>query len=364
MEIIKVHLKEYSYNIYLDYGITKKIPVYLNQLSLGNLGIVIVPCSVYSIYKNIIKSIFKSNYYKIIPVIDGEKAKSKEWLFKVIREIVKFDEWNKKIFIICLGGGTIGDLGGFVASIYKRGIPYIQIPTTLLSQIDASIGGKTAIDSKEAKNILGTFYQPAAVFIDPFFLNTLPLREIKNGIAEAIKYGIIRKRELFYFLKNNPTKITSLNQSYMDKLISTCVKIKAKIVERDEKEKKGMRTILNFGHTFAHALEASLKYTRFSHGESVSIGMFYVAVLSYILGKCEIRDVWRIRETLQTFSLLLSIKANLDYRTLWKAMSYDKKFISGKVRMVLLKEIGKVEVVDNIPPKIVRKTLEFLASLN
>jgi 3-dehydroquinate synthase len=360
VKTIKVNVKNHPYPIYIGYDLIKDISFYLKNLNIGNFGIIITSNRIYSLYKDLIKKVFNVISYRIIKVIDGEKTKSKKWLFKVIDEIIKVDTWNRKIFIICLGGGTIGDLGGFVASIYKRGIPYIQIPTTLLAQIDASIGGKTSIDLKEAKNILGTFYQPKAVFIDPSFLSTLNLKEIKEGIAEAIKYGIIKDESFFYFLKNHSKEILSLNTDCILRLIFTCAKIKAEIVEKDEKEEVGIRTILNFGHTFAHALETSLRYRKFFHGEAVSLGMFYASILSYLLDMCNFRDVWEVKEIIKLYSLPIRVLFN--YLTLYDSMNYDKKFIYGKIRMVLLKKIGKVEVVEGIPGKLIKKSLKFFSS--
>ncbi|RLC33488.1 MAG: 3-dehydroquinate synthase, partial [Candidatus Nealsonbacteria bacterium] len=262
--------------------------------------------------------------------------------------------------IACLGGGTIGDLGGFAASIYKRGIPYIQIPTTLLAQIDSSIGGKTAIDLNIAKNILGSFYQPKAVFIDPIFLKTLPLPEIKQGLAEIIKYGVIKNKDFFFFLKKNYKKILKLDKACILKIINICAGMKAQIVSQDEKEKKGLRTILNFGHTLAHALESSLRYKKLSHGEAVSLGMLYAAQLSYHLGKCNKKCLEEILQMIKLFGLPYRI--SFDPLSLYKSLCYDKKFISGKIRMVLVKEIGRVKVVENINPNSVKKAFNGLIS--
>jgi len=360
VKTIIVKLKKNPYKIHIGYGLLKETPKHIKRLKLGNFGLVITSPKILSLHRKGINKAFGGKNYKIITVIDGEKAKSKKWLNKVIGEVVGADTLNRKVFIICLGGGTIGDLGGFVASVYKRGIPYIQIPTTLLGQIDSSIGGKTAIDLKEAKNILGAFYQPKAVFIDPGFLKTLSAREIKQGLAEAIKYGAIKDKEFFDFLKKNHKKILELDSTCTLKLISVCASIKAKIVAADEREKKGLRTILNFGHTLAHALESSLQYKRLSHGEAVSLGMLYAAYLSKVLKKCSEKEVNRIEEVVKLFSLPAKIKFNA--LTLYKSLSYDKKFTSGKIRMVILRKIGKVEVVDGISPQNIKKTLKSFAS--
>lgn len=356
MKIINVNLKENPYNIYIACDILVKLPSFIENLKLGNLGIIITSPQIASLYKSIFRKIFKPPLYKVILTADGEKVKSKEWLFKIIDEILKADNLGKTIFLICLGGGTIGDVGGFIASIYKRGIPYINVPTTLLAQIDAGIGGKTAIDLNQAKNILGTIYQPKAVFIDPHFLKTLPLRNIKEGIAEAIKYGIIKDPDFFYFLKDNHQKITALETEHILNLISTCVGIKAGVVEEDEKETKGIRTILNFGHTLAHALETSSKYTKLSHGEAVSLGMLYASQLSLLLKKCASSTVKEVEDILKIFSL--PTKTKIAYNNIYKPFTYDKKFISGKVRMVLVKNIGKIEVANDISLKDIQISLK------
>jgi len=356
---IQVKLKENPYTIHIGYNLLKSLPDQIKKLNLGNFGIIVTSDKIYSLYRKSIADIFGSKNYKTVKVIDGERAKSKKWLFFIIEEIVKADKLNRRMFIICLGGGTIGDLGGFAAAIYKRGIPYVQVPTTLLAQIDASIGGKTAIDLKEAKNILGAFFQPKAVFIDPAFLTTLARKELKQGIAEAIKYGVIKDKDLFYFLKNNHKKIMALEPRSIMKLISVCAGIKAKIVAADEKENKGLRTILNFGHTFAHALESSLKYRKITHGEAVSLGMLFAAELSLCLRKCTKKEVGQIQKIIKLYSLPARIK--VDPKTLYKSLIYDKKFISGRIRMVLLKRIGQVQVVEGIRPKNILKILAFFS---
>jgi 3-dehydroquinate synthase len=357
VKTIPVKLKDNPYNIYIGHNLTKSIPAYLKELNVGNFGIIVTSTKIYSLYKKLINNTFKGKNYRVVKVVDGERAKSKKWLFSIIDEIVKVDKLKQKVFVICLGGGTIGDLGGFAAAIYKRGIPCIQVPTTLLGQIDASIGGKTAIDLPVAKNILGAFHQPKAVFIDPKFLTTLARREMNQGLAEAIKYGVIKDKNFFYFLKNNSKKILSLEPKSIMKLISVCAAIKAKIVTQDEKETKGLRTILNFGHTFAHALESSLKYRKISHGEAVAIGMLFAAQLSLSLGKCSRLCAQEISEIINLYSLPSRVKINP--RDLYQSFIYDKKFVSGKVRMVLLRQIGRVEVVEGILPQKIKKILGF-----
>ncbi|MFA6282216.1 MAG: 3-dehydroquinate synthase [Candidatus Omnitrophota bacterium] len=362
MKIIKVKLREDSYNINIGFGLFKNILRYINRLNIGNYAVIVTSQRVYSCYKAQIQKNFKGVGSKVIVLPDGENAKTKDCLFKIISAIVEADSLGRKIFLVCLGGGTIGDVGGFAAAIYKRGMPYVQIPTTLLSQIDASIGGKTAIDLSQAKNILGSFYQPKAVFIDPGFLRTLAGKELKEGLAEAVKYGVIKDKSFFYFLKNNYQKILSLQSFATLRVIETCVRIKAKIVEEDEKEKKGIRTILNFGHTFGHAIETVSRYKKISHGAAVSVGMLYAAYLSYDLGFCSCYEISEIKDILS--KLMLPTKTSIDYRKIYETMRYDKKFIRGLFRFVVLREIGKVKVHENISKDLVLNTLrKFAASV-
>jgi 3-dehydroquinate synthase len=356
MSKLQVKLKNNPYSIIIEKNLKEKLSFLIEKYNLGNLGFVVTSPKVYKLYKKTIKDNFAGKKFKVIVTADGEKTKSKYWLFAIIKEIVKADKAAKKPFIICLGGGTIGDLGGFAASIYKRGIPYIQVPTTLIGQIDSSIGGKTAIDLPEAKNILGSFYHPKAVLIDPIFLKTLSKKDFKEGMAEAIKYGLIKDQALFSFIKNNPKKIINLDISLINKIIYKSAKIKAKIVEEDEKEKKGIRTILNFGHTFAHGLESASRYKKVSHGKAVAIGMLYAAYLSKQLGKCSNKVIEEIKTILKLYNLPTRIQ--FDPKKLLKAINYDKKFTTGKIRMVLIQKIAKVEVFDKITTQNLKKSFK------
>ncbi|MCK9614568.1 MAG: 3-dehydroquinate synthase [Candidatus Omnitrophica bacterium] len=356
MKVIKINLSKNPYNIYIEQNLFKNISSRIKGLNLGNFAIILASRSVLAFYRKKIEKSFTNFPHRIIVLPDGERAKTKESLFRIIQEIIKTNKLDRKVFIVCIGGGTVGDVGGFAASIYKRGIPYVQVPTTLLSQIDASIGGKTAIDLKEAKNILGAFYQPKVVFIDPNFLNTLKKKQVKEGIAEAVKYAVIKNSAFFIFLLKNYREILSLKPSSILKVIDVCANIKAKIVEIDEVEKKSIRTILNFGHTFAHALEAASKYKKISHGEAVSLGMLYAAFLSNRVGLCSMNEICQIRDLLKKFEL--PVKYKYDFKTIYKAMSYDKKNVSGQFRLVLLESIGKVKVVGGISEGLISKTLK------
>ncbi len=353
---IKVKLKTSSYTIIVEKEVSKKISYYLKNIKVGNFCIVVTTKKIYSLYQKHLKKMFTYIPHRIFYAPEGEKAKSKDCLFNLLKLIIKEDKLKRKIFISSWGGGTIGDLSGLAASLYKRGIPYIQIPTTFLAQIDASIGGKTAIDFCGIKNIIGTFYQPQMVFVDPIFLTTLPEREFKQGISEMIKYGIIKDRNLFYSIKENRNKILGLDLDYLRKIIYKCAEIKAKIVEKDEKEKRGLRTILNFGHTFAHALESVLEFKRkISHGEAVAWGMIQAVRISRYLKLCSFKDVKEVEEIIKLYSLVMpfdfKIKPFIEY------LMYDKKFKKGKIRLVLIKEIGKAIVKEGVALSIVKKSL-------
>ena len=303
VKTIPLSLKDNPYRIFIGDAALGCLPAFVRQNNLGNHAVIITTSKLKALYTKLIRKTFSGIEYTIVTVVDGERAKSKEWLFKVLKHLIKSDRLGRRLFVVCLGGGVVGDLGGFAAAVYKRGIPYLQIPTTLLAQIDSSIGGKTAIDLEEAKNILGAFYQPKAVFTDPRFLRTLPVREIKQGMAEAIKYGVISDKVFFDFLEKQPARIKDLDSKVMLRIITTCAGIKAKIVACDEKETKGLRTILNFGHTFAHALESSFNYRKITHGDAVSLGMCYAARLSQALGKCEQAQVSKLISLLRLYSL-------------------------------------------------------------
>ncbi|OQX78782.1 MAG: 3-dehydroquinate synthase [Candidatus Omnitrophica bacterium 4484_70.1] len=358
MEIIKVDLKENSYNIYIGENLLKQKRFFSESEKYGNFAVVLTHKKILNLHQKYINDTLKKLPCRILTIPEGEKSKSPKQALKIIKEIIKIDRVIKRrLFILCLGGGVIGDLGGFIASIYKRGIPYIQIPTTLLSCVDASIGGKTAINLKEAKNIIGTFYQPKAVFVDLNFLSTLKEKEIKEGFSEIIKYAVIQDKNLFNFLKKHYQKLKRLEISYLKKVIKRCAEIKARIVEKDEKEKRGIRTILNFGHTIAHALESSMRYSRkITHGKAVALGMIGEGYISYFLRLCSKEEVEKITNIVQLYSL--PTKIQFDLLKALEALKQDKKFIKGRIRIVVIEKIGKAFVKEDIPFKIIKKALE------
>ena len=356
-KIINVNLKNSPYNVYIKDSIMSRIPHYLRQLEIGDFCVILTHKKILSLHKKRIASFLEWIPHIIIDVEEGEKAKSGKWMFHILSKILKVENIKQKIFIACLGGGVITDLGGFIASVYKRGIPHIQIPTTLLAQVDASIGGKTAINLEQAKNMVGTFYQPKAVFIDPQFLHTLKARELAQGFAEIIKYAAIKDKTMFTDISLHYNRIAALNNVDIIELIEKCVKIKAAIVVKDEKEKLGLRTLLNFGHTIGHALESSCNYEGgLTHGEGVSLGMICAGFISSNLGLCSSKDTERLCQLIKMYGL--PERFSFDTQKVLRAMIYDKKFVSNSIRMVLLEKIGRAAVFENVPLKLVKISLK------
>lgn len=268
---------------------------------------------------------------------NGERSKTLSTVERIANEMVE-KNFDRSSCVIALGGGVVGDIAGLVASTFMRGIPIIQIPTTLLAMIDSSIGGKTGVNLKAGKNLFGTFHQPAAIFIDPHFLKTLATKEIRNGLAEAIKYGVIRSPKLFNFIEKNLEKILKLDYTVLQKLIKDCVKIKTEIVKKDPTE-KGPRMILNYGHTFGHTIERLSNYTLL-HGFAISLGMVLANQKAVKLGVLSPATAARIKNLLK--------KADLPVYTMHKPtlkdVVHDKKTANGTINFVLPKKIGEVTI--------------------
>ncbi|MFC1709429.1 3-dehydroquinate synthase [Candidatus Omnitrophota bacterium] len=357
MNTIKLNLKTRSYHIAIEEGLLPKTGCLLKRSDIGRDAIVITNNYLKKKFGAKLKnSLVKHGFsYKFYTVPDSEKAKSIRYCLDLIDKISKYDK-KKQVFLIALGGGVIGDLTGFVASIYKRGVPYIQIPTTLLAQIDSSIGGKTAIDLEVAKNLVGAFYQPKLVIVDPGLLKSLPKRQLRSGLAEVIKYSIIKDKALFVYLKNNYKKILSLSKKEIETIEKKCIAIKARVVEKDEKEKKGIRTILNFGHTIGHAIESAARYNTYNHGEAISLGMACAAEIAYQLRLLKKNELNKIIALIKLYELPQRIKG-ISLNKIMDSLARDKKFVKAKNRFVLPKAIGKVIVKKNIPETIIKKTI-------
>lgn len=357
MDSIRVNLKKRSYNIVIGQGAIKQIGACILKLKLGSDAFIITNSTVKKKHGVKLENALKNNgiSYRFRAVPDSEESKSIITASSVIKDLAKYDR-SKRIFIIAFGGGVVGDLAGFVASVYKRGVPYIQIPTTLLAQVDSSIGGKTAVDLTEGKNLVGAIYQPRLVISDLDFIKTLDIRQLRAGLAEVIKYGIIKDAELFNYLEKKHKDVLNRKTKALEYIVRRSSAIKAQIVGQDEREEKGLRTILNFGHTVGHAIEAATSYARYSHGEAIAIGMIVAAGLSRRLNLCSTSTCSRIVTLIKNTGLPLKIKG----ATLEKIIAShyrDKKFLGKRNRFVLVKKIGQTKIVEALPLDIIKEVL-------
>ncbi|PIP19829.1 MAG: 3-dehydroquinate synthase [Candidatus Omnitrophica bacterium CG08_land_8_20_14_0_20_41_16] len=364
MYTLKLNLKARSYNIIIGSGIISALGKYLSRLNFAKDAYIITNRLIKRHYGRALTDSLANygfNYkFKIIP--DTEKSKDIKIAALVINDLAKF-ALKKRPFIIALGGGVVGDLSGFVASIYKRGIPYIQVPTTLLAQVDSSIGGKTAIDLSEGKNLVGAFYQPGLVLSDIALLKTLNRRQLSNGLAEAIKYGVIKDRGLFVYLEKKYKNIIKREEGALEYIVTACAKIKAGIVSLDEREEKGLRTALNFGHTIGHAIEAASGFNKYNHGEAVALGMLVASEISVKLNLIQDSLLKRIESLIGNAGLPVRIlerprKYRIFVEGILSKYYQDKKFIGSKNRFVLLSGLGRTKIVKAIPLRIIRWAIE------
>ena len=294
---------------------------------------------------------------KIFKIIlkHGEQAKSVQNFQKILNFLAD-NNFDRTDLIVAVGGGVVGDISGFVASAYLRGIQFIQIPTTLLAQVDSSVGGKTAINIVEGKNLVGAFYNPKGVIIDTTVLNSLPNREFKAGLAEVIKYAFIQNKSLFSLLKKYTKKILLKDQKIIEEIIFLSLQTKAMIVTKDEKE-NGIRAILNFGHTFGHAIEAHGKYKKILHGEAVAKGMKVASKISYLENLISEKEHKEVIALLQNFEFDLSLK-QYKYRELKPYIFRDKKIKAGKLNLVLLNKLSNAVVTNSFDAKSLQKGLQ------
>jgi len=355
---VKVDLKENPYEILIGQDCLKDIGKYLLPLRLGQNAIVITNPVIGKYHGRKLKAGLKGSGFtvKFIEVPSGEKSKSAQRAFQLIREIAEYSV-GRSPFIVAFGGGVVGDLAGFIAAVYKRGVPLVQIPTTLLAQVDSAIGGKVAVDLPAGKNLIGAFYQPRLVLSDVSLLATLNKRQIKNGLAETVKYGIISDKYLFHYLETQIRPLLSLHKPVMTEAVLACSRIKARVVAADEKETKGIRTILNFGHTIGHAIEAANRYKNYHHGESVALGMRVAAEISRRRRMLTVDEADRIGRLLTDLGLPKRIRY-VSVKDILTSMAFDKKFRAKKNRFVLAQMIGSVKVVEEIDQRIIRASLK------
>jgi len=362
MKKIKVELGERSYNISIGSDILDDIGHILKSFDLSPKVAVVSNPTVFSLYgKRVSGSIKKAGFDFITVIIpDGEGYKDLLWLQHIYDNLLKH-KLDRSSALIALGGGVIGDITGFAASTYMRGISYIQVPTTLLAQVDSSVGGKTGVNHKLGKNMIGTFWQPRLVWIDVETLETLPQRELVAGISEVIKYGVIYDGELFDFLEVNKDKILNLDNRALSYIIKRSCEIKADVVSKDERE-SGLRAILNYGHTIGHAIETVTGYKRFLHGEAIALGMYLEARLAHELGLIDKKGVSRIKTLIGSYGLPTDLAGDIESGDILSSMQLDKKAVAGELKFILPEKIGRVRIQKGVSEEAVRELLKSTAS--
>jgi shikimate kinase/3-dehydroquinate synthase len=352
-----------SYPVFIGYGLLDRLGEKMKKAALSGTATVISDENVFSLYGSKVEGILQDAGFTVnsFVVPPGEETKNMDYAIKIYDFLVEHRAERDDI-IIALGGGMVGDLAGFVAASFLRGMPWIQVPTSLVAMVDASIGGKVGVNHPEGKNLIGALYQPNMVLADPQALVTLPRRELTSGWAEVIKHGLIIDEEFVQFLESNFDRLTKLEPELLTRAIARSAAIKAQVVSQDEKEREGKRTILNYGHTIAHGLEAATKYKHFLHGEAVAIGMMGVAKLSQRLGFLSSNAVERQQILLRKFGLPTGF-SGLDLAEITRAMELDKKTKGKAIRWVLLQDIGKVVIRSDVPQQDVLAVLRDLAEV-
>jgi 3-dehydroquinate synthase len=359
MKIVSVKLGAKSYEIRIGSGIMAQAGLWLKALGYQGKAVIVTDTNVGKLYGGLLeKSLVESGFsVTILEVKAGEEQKTLETASSLYDRLsTSFAE--RSTLVLALGGGVIGDLAGFVASTYMRGVPYVQIPTSLLAMVDSSIGGKTAVDRGNMKNIIGAFYQPRMVIADVAALKTIPRVELSNGIAEAIKMAAISDVKFFRFLEGNMKKAMALDLDKLEEIVYQNARQKAAIVGKDEKE-SGRRVILNYGHTIGHAVEAVSGFT-LKHGQAVAVGMVAENKIARRLGLLSDIEAARIKELLISAGLPVMPPAftPLEKEKVVEAMKHDKKVVNNKIRFVLLKAIGRPVVVDDVPAALIGEALD------
>ena len=359
MRTVSVQLGNRSYAIKIAPGLLKQLGGECARLKLGDRCAIITDANVGKRFaKPVYESLVKAGFEPVlITVLAGETAKNLKFV-QICCDQLAAHRLERKSFIVALGGGVVGDLAGFVAATYLRGIPFVQVPTTLLAQVDSSVGGKTGVNLRAGKNLVGAFYQPKLVLCDLDTLRTLPEREFRAGLAEVIKYGIIFDGKLFAQLEHDMPKILKRDEKVLSQIVARCCEIKAEVVSKDETD-DGLRAILNFGHTIGHAIENSSGYGKFLHGEAISIGQVAAAKLSQKVLGLSASDVKRIENLFERASLPTTIKLNSAQRKkLFAAMKLDKKVSVGEIQFVLAGKIGNVVWGQKVSQTLINEALE------
>lgn len=338
MKKLKVNLNENSYEIFIGFNIIENLVEYIKNIFIGKKILIVTDDNLEKLYIDKLKDILKKTDYEleIFSFPHGEESKTLNTAMKVYEKLIDM-KFSRSDLIIAFGGGVVGDLAGFVASTYLRGVKFVQIPTSLLAQVDSSVGGKVAVDLPQGKNLVGSFYQPKLVVIDCELLKTLPKRFFKDGLGEVIKYAFIKDKNLYEKLLS--FKNTDDLFEHIDEIIFTCCNIKREVVEADEFD-TGERMVLNFGHTLGHAIEKVYGFSKVTHGEGVCIGMNLITKLSENQGLTNPKISNKIEELLKKYDLPFDIDFS-DKQQIIEAISIDKKNLNGNLNLILISDIGK-----------------------
>ncbi|EOD53416.1 3-dehydroquinate synthase [Aeromonas molluscorum] len=355
MERLKVELGERSYPIEIAAGLLQR-PDVLTQAIKGKRVMIVTNTVVAPLYLERVSQLLADYQVEHLILPDGEAHKTLATFERIMSALLETNH-GRDTTLIALGGGVIGDVVGFAAASFQRGIPFIQVPTTLLSQVDSSVGGKTAVNHPLGKNMIGAFYQPKLVVIDTECLQTLPEREFAAGMAEVIKYGIIWDADFFSWLEQNMSRLQQQDPVALAHAIKRCCEIKADVVAEDETE-HGVRALLNLGHTFGHAIEAEQGYGNWLHGEAVAAGIMQAAATAQLRGQLSAEQQERIRALLLAAKLPVKGPADMNFDTYLRHMRRDKKVLAGKLRLVLPVGIGHAEVVADVSDAQLQSVIE------
>jgi len=357
IQTLQVDLGERSYPIHIGSGLLDR-PELLTDHIGGSSALVVSNTTVAPLYLDRVLTHLDQSGIRHDPVIleDGEEYKTLAAVESIIDRLIE-QRHDRKTTLIALGGGVVGDIAGFAAAIYQRGVPFIQIPTTLLSQVDSSVGGKTGVNHPSGKNMIGAFHQPRCVIADTDTLDSLPQRELSAGMAEVIKYGLIHEAAFFAWLERNMEGLMQRDKTLLAEAIRVSCETKAEVVAADERE-AGLRAILNLGHTFGHAIESAMGYGNWLHGEAVAAGMVMAADLSERHGWIDPSVRQRSIELLSKARLPTGAPADMSVEQFLDIMAIDKKVDAGVIKLVLLKSLGKAFVSDDYDPALLRETLE------
>lgn len=367
MPTINVSLGERSYQVQVSNGALDTVGYMAEKLRLKGKAAIITDTNVCPLYaERVVQSLKDAEYDSSLHVFEaGEQSKNLCTVEKIVNEMVDSGH-DRSSFIVALGGGVVGDMAGFIASIYYRGIPFVQVPTTVMAQVDSSVGGKTAVDIAGGKNLIGAFYQPKFVVADPMTLLTLSPRVLREGMAEMVKHAAIRDPKMLQTLQRISAEIdlgfTLSTIERLPELITQNIEIKARIVEADEKETLGVRAFLNLGHTLGHGIEASVPYGELLHGEVVSLGLRAALYLSERYADMPANEANEVLRTLRALELPLELPQNVDIATALAKTANDKKFEAGAIRFVLLQRLGEPTISEDITPDDLTDAINMLTS--